>query len=110
MTSSAMVALFVSFNLAVWSAGMEPFYGPFNLTHAVVSLVGGGAVLIFWFAWTVGLLIAVSKRTIPLTALFLLLLSIPGLLLGTMVVVGYLADRSDWHDTLSCSDRSWTSC
>ncbi|MGB7346653.1 MAG: hypothetical protein WBD20_20695 [Pirellulaceae bacterium] len=96
MTYSACVALVTSGGMALWSGETEPFFGPFNLRDAVISLVGGGIVFLFWIGWGGSIVFAVRQRWIPPVALASLLLALLGLLLCWMVVFGYLGDRQSW--------------
>ena len=96
MALSSLAALLASIGMVYWSGETEPFFGPFNLRHAMISLVGGGACLLFWLAWGAGLVIAVRKTWWPPVSLALILLVLFGLLLSTIVVFSYLGDRQNW--------------
>ena len=82
--------------MALWSGETEPFFGPFSLRDALISLVGGGIAFLFWLGWIGSMLVAVCRRWLPTAALAFLLLAVPGLLLSWMVVFGYLGDRESW--------------
>ena len=96
MPISAFAAVVASIWLARWNAGTEPFFGPFNLQHAAISLIGGGVGILFWIAWGVAIGLAVRKRWLPSISLAFLLLVLFGLLVNGITVYSYLIDRQTW--------------
>ena len=96
MTITAVVAMVASLWMVYWSGETEPFFGPFNLRHAAISLVGGGVGLLFWIAWGGLVVLAVRNRWVPTIPLALMLLVLFGLLLNGIVVYSYLGDRHNW--------------
>ncbi len=98
MALSSLAMLLVSIGMVYWSGDTEPFFGPFDLQAAVISLVGGGVCLLFWLTWGAGIVIAVRKNWWPPVSLALISLVLFGLLLGAIVVFSYLGDRQNWAE------------
>ena len=98
MALSSLAGLLVSIGMVHWSGETEPFFGPFNLRHAMISLVGGGVCLLFWFASGACVVIAVRKNWWPPVSLALILLVLFGLLLSIIVASIYLSDRQHWME------------
>ncbi len=82
--------------MVLWSAETEPFFGPFSLGDAAISLLGGGIAFLFWIGWAGSIVFAVRQRWIPPVALAFLLLALLGLLLSWAVIFDYLSDRQSW--------------
>ena len=96
MAFSALLGLPASLWLVYWSGETEPFFGPFNARHAVISIFGGGVGLLFWIVWAACNVVAVWKRWWSSPSLGLILLALIGLLLNVIVVYSYLGDRQNW--------------
>ena len=86
----------VSLGLVGWSCEVEPFFGPFNLRQALISLVGGGIGIVFWIVWAGGVGYALVRRWVPLWMTILFLLALVGLALNGIVIFEFLDDRQNW--------------
>ena len=98
MRASAIVMTIVTLVLAGWSIESEPFFGPFDLQQAMISVVGGGFGMLFWIAWAGGFGYAVMRRWVPISIwlILIILLAFIGFGLNYIVVFDYLGDRENW--------------
>ena len=98
MSATAVLATFGSIAVFAWCGEQEPFYGPFDLTDALVMLVGGGIGLVVWSIWSLVALLAVRWRWWKPSMLLLLLFGILFGYLNYSSFAEYVADRAAWAE------------